>query len=223
VLESASTISIDTIIIEPGNIRGTSECGQVFILHQDGVPDLPFGSIALNRISMFKLRHSLVRSLSPTYDVTEHKVDFNGTQLSFARTIHMATKKLKVDFRCANPITIRSPREVLDPITYLVTGIPTWLDTLSRGLQAMGGQLVKVHRTAGEVSLSAIDANGDAFDYNIGSDEFTEADDNFAFEYDAKMFVNIIKRVKQDSFSITANGMINAVVDNLNVYLKPVA
>ena len=198
---------------------------EIFILQEKDVPDFPFGSIAFNRIAVFKLRHAAVKALSPTYEVVQHTTEFEGKPMLYVRSINMASKRVKVDFRCANPITIKSPKAVLQPILYVIPHISVWLDTLIKGFQAMGEDLVTFSQDGADLSIILRDKNNDEFKINILDDaglSTTGSDNDFSFNFHAKILINTLKRVKIDSLNLTEGGMIQTVVNNLNVYIKPV-
>lgn len=229
VVDTASSVDIESIIIEPDRIRGMTESAEVFMLHTTKIPALEFNAIGINRISVFKSRYGLVKSTNPKYTATTHSIPVaDSTEpFMFARSINMKSKKVDVDYRCANPITIRAPKKVLDVMTYVLDGVDEWIDPMTRGFQAMGEDLVKLILKDGELSFVLSDSNGDKFTFIINEScgdakIVDDASDDFEFAYHVKVLLPILKKSSSKAIFITSNGMIKTTINNFDIYLKPV-
>lgn len=229
VIAAADAVSIDSIIIEPGRVRGMTDSAEVFILHTTKVPDLEFNAVGINNTSVFTSRYNFARSPSTKYTANTHTIPVaDSTEpFMFVRGIKMQNKKVEVDCRCANPITIRAPKKILDTMSYVVDNVSEWIDPLARGYQAMGEDLVKIKLSEGTLSFELADSNGDKFKYVIAEDVVDtkldeEASDEFEFGYHVKVLLPILKKMSGTKLYITSNGMMKTSVLNFDVYLKPV-
>ena len=61
VVRTAQLIGCEDVMIEPGRVRGMDEAQTVVMLQTENVPDMPFGSIGLNRLSVFQSRYDIAR------------------------------------------------------------------------------------------------------------------------------------------------------------------
>ena len=78
VVKTAQLIGCEDIMIEPNRVRGIDEARTVCILQTDNVPDMPFGSIGLNRLSVFQSRYDIARVQDKfTIDVYESIVNLS--------------------------------------------------------------------------------------------------------------------------------------------------
>lgn len=225
VIEVADIVGIESIIIEPDRVRATSDGGEVFILHTENVPAMPFGSIGIGRTSVFKSRYGVVKSLPVTYTATTNTVTLDGAPVEFARSIQMTAPKVSIDYRCANPITIKSPKKIIDPVHYTIKVDSEWVDLLNKAQQAMSSDIVDFILSNDKLVFDVKDVNGDAFRYEIGTGIKAEkgAGDEFTYTYHTKVLIPILRKLSDTEVQITSLGLLKAQVSNFNVYLKPVA
>lgn len=224
VIKVADVVGIESIIIEPERVRATSDTGEVFILHTDNVPDMPFGSIGISRTSIFKSRYDVVKSLATKYTASTNKVTLDGQPVEFARSIEMVAPKVSIDYRCANPITIKSPKKILDPISYTVGINEEWLFFIGKAQAAMGSDVIDFILEDGALRFEVKDVNGDAFSFDLGQAIELEpgAPVNFTHTYHTKVLLPILKTVSTPQIQITSMGLIKSIVSDFTVYLKPV-
>ena len=97
VVKTAQLLGIESVIIEPGKVRGLDDSKRV-VLHQDkNVPQLSFNSIGLNRISTFISRVDISKSTlceNVSYEAIVEDI--------YVRAIQIKGKGIKIDYRCAN-------------------------------------------------------------------------------------------------------------------------
>lgn len=230
VINVADSIGIDSVIIEPSRVRGMSEDSEIFILHTTSVPALECNAVGINRISEFRNRYNMVKGDKSTFDVTTHSITLedSATPYEFARLINMQGNRINVDYRCSNPITIRSPKKLVDNTEYYqITDVSSWIDLLSRGLTAMGENLVTFRLENNILSFHLTDSTNDSLDFVILEDASSimldpESPTEFEFSYHAKALINILKKMTGNSVAITSQGMLKSDVSNLDVYIKPV-
>src|SRR5271163_1919810 len=92
VVKTAKLVGIDSVIIEPNVVRGFDEAG-VVILQTKDVPDMPFGSIGMNRLDIFASRYDLLK----TQDKFSVDVELDDDQ-KCVKSIIMKAKGTKIDY-----------------------------------------------------------------------------------------------------------------------------
>jgi len=224
VVQTAELAKIGSIIIEPGKVRAIDEDRTVVLYHDKGVPDLPFGSIGLNRIDVFMSRFNIARGMSNfEMDVT---VEGEGTEESFARAINMKGKGFKVDYRCANPKTIQAPKSLNDAVKHKIRMTPEAVLLMQQGTSAMKADEITFIGTDKGVSFEIADINSDKLTYSFADTiENTDDDDgepaNFVHKYPIKTVTTLFKANPDGNFYVTSRGMLKIVVNNLDILVVP--
>ena len=218
VVKTAQLIGIDNIIIEPDLVRAIDDAKTVIILQTSGVPDMPFGSIGLNRISVFQSRYDIARVQDKF--TMEAVIDDDN---QFARALTMKGKGVKIDYRCANPTTIVAPKQINDtPKTRVqLTGDAVLL--LQKGQVAMGADTVTIISNEG-VSFEFVDVNNDVFKHTFADDAEALTDDtdtNFAHRYPAKTLLALFKNNPTGTFTVGQSGTLCLEVNGLNITVLP--
>lgn len=226
VVQIAKDIGIENLIIEKTKVRGKSPDGMIFLLQEDGHPDVSFDKMGLNRISSFCQRYAALRELEPKFTIDEVELSVNGTPTKFVRSVHMKARGAAIDFRCANPVTIKQiPSQILDPVFYAMPNTPELATAIQQAKATMGAELIGIAVTSGNLQVQAQDITGDNFSRDISANEITimddAAEDDFIFEYGAPELISLIKKANGDCIYITQHGMLKLSIDGFNVYLKP--
>lgn len=231
VVNTASLVKIDSIIIEPGCVRAIDEEHTVFIMHKEDVPDMEFGSIGLNRTNVFTSRFELGRNMSD-FSV-EAVVDSAGTPTAFARSLTMKAKGIKVDYRCANPTLMKAPRQLADTLAHQVQLDPEVVLMMQKGQTAMSTDEIKFIGTAQDQTSSIAsvffemsDINADKMSYQFantalrldGSDDMPIG---FCHTYALKTLLPLFKINPTGHFILTTQGIMKIVINGLDVYVVP--
>ena len=224
VVTTAKVAGIDNIIIEPGRVRALDDNNTVILLHTANVPDMPFGSIGLNRIDIFMARYALAQ----TADKFEMEAVVDGPDDNkYARSLTMKAKGVKIDFRCANPATIRAPRSLNDAPSCTASMTADAVLYLSKGMSAMETDEVRLFGDSSSISLEMIDINGDKLTFDIGDDVASEdpaaTDISFSHKYPVKLLQTLFKSNHDTPFHISKRGMLRIAVNGLDVYVLPKA
>lgn len=227
VVNAASLVKIDSIIIEPGCVRAIDEDHTVFILHKDDVPTMEFGSIGLNRTNVFTSRFELGRTMSD-FSV-EAVIEGVNTPTAFARALVMKAKGIKVDYRCANPTLIKAPRQLADTISYQVQLDPEVVLMMQKGQSAMSTDEIKFVGTTQDdesvsVSFEMSDINADKMSYQFANTAIRLDDDapvGFSHTYALKTLLPLFKINPTGHFSLTTQGILKIVINGLDVYVMP--
>jgi len=110
VVETGQMVGIDEVIIETGKVRAINDEKSVVLFQEENVPEMQF-NVGLNRINVFLSRLEVART-QENFAVNVLTDDND----EFARSFTMTGKGFKVDYRCANPKTIRAPKAIADEL-----------------------------------------------------------------------------------------------------------
>lgn len=218
VVETAQMVGIDNVIIEPEKVRAINDDKSVVLFQETDVPDMPFNSVGLNRIGVFLSRLDVART-QDNFSIDVKTDDGN----EFARSVTMSAKGFKVDYRCANPKTIAAPKKINDEFIYSIVLTPQAVYMLQKGQSAMGADTVSLISNADGATFEFTDVNSDKFSHT-----FTErvtmndgADESFRYKYPIKILLPLFKHDAEGSFRIGRKGMLNVVVNSLNIFVLP--
>jgi hypothetical protein len=223
VIKTADLVKIDNIIIEPGRVRAMDIDRTVVMLHNKNVPDMPFGSIGINRISVFNARVDIAKAATNfTIDAVVENIP---DKAPFVRSLQMKGKGIKVDYRCANPATIQAPRAVDDPSVCRIQIVPEAIQMIQKGQSAMSTDVVSFICTADGVMLEMSDINNDKLSYHFAdsvenlSEPSSGAMPAFSHRYPIKTLMALFKANSDGFFQVTTKGMVKIVVNNLDLYV----
>lgn len=223
VVATAHLIGIDNIIIEPDRVRAVDEDSTVILLQTTDVPQMPFGSVGLNRINIFSSRYAIAK----TVDNFEMDATVDGPEgATYARALTMKAKGIKIDYRCANPATIRAPKGLNDAVKYKARMLPEAVLHMHKGASAMEADELTMIGTKDSISFEMADINGDKLTYKFGDSVDTvqpddKADPKFTHRYPVKLLQTLFKGHSDSYFYVTSRGMMKLTVNNLDVYVLP--
>ncbi len=222
VVETGQLVGIDNIIIEPGKVRAINDDKSVVLFQEEDVPDMPFTAVGLNRIGIFLSRLEVARTQDNF--AVDVKTDDND---EFARGFTMTGKGFKVDYRCANPRSIEmvAPKKVNDEMIYKITLTPQAVYMLQKGQSAMGSDVVTLISNSDGVTFEFVDINSDKFSHTFTKNVVVseDADESFSYHYPIKILLALFKHDAEGTFQIGRKGMLNIVVNNLNIFVLPQA
>lgn len=219
VVDTARMVGIDDVIIEPDKVRAIDENKTVVLFQDQDVPEMSFNSIGLNRINVFLSRLDVART-QPNFEVNATTDDDS----EFARSLTMKAKGVKVEYRCANPRTIAAPKKVNDTLVCKINLTADAVYLLQKGLAAMGGEVITVVSDEYGVTFKITDINNDEFTHTFTDQvELLSEDANVTFthNYPAKILLSLFKTDPEGYFCIGQKGMLNIVVNNLNIFVLP--
>jgi len=219
VVHTAGIVDIDSIIIDPESVRGLADNHTVVLLEKE-VPELEIGSIGLNRTDVFLQRLDVVKDL----DGFAVEAVMDGSDKGFVRSLTLKAKGTKVDYRCANPTTIRAPRVINDEPSARVDVTAEAVKLLQKGAAAMGSDLVEFHSDGDGVHFSLVDVNNDTFEHQFAekATPLTEGSEGkFTYKYPVKTLLALFKDSSVDHFSVGGKGTMLVKVSGLGVYVLP--
>jgi hypothetical protein len=218
VVKTAKMIGIDNIIIEPNTVRAMDDNKTVIILQTSNVPDMPFGSIGLNRIDVFQSRYEIAK-VQDNFTM-EAIMDDSG---NFARSLLMKGKGIKIDYRSANPSIITAPKQIKDTALHRVQLSGEAVLLLQKGQVAMGADQVTICSNSG-VSFEFVDINNDVFKHTFADDAESldgESDTSFVHRYPAKTLLSLFKHNPTGTFDVGRAGTLQFELNGLNVTVLP--
>lgn len=217
ITQTAQLVGIDSVIIEKDAVRAIDDEKTVLIFHGD-TNDIPFDAIALNRLSLFASRLELAKS-GAGFEVEAITDDAK----EYAKSLVMKNKKSKIDYRCANPSVIKAPRQIQDTMKYQVTLTPEIVNTLAKAATAMGSDCIEISATEDTAKFEMSDMNKDAFSLDITGNIKSIKNGTLSFKqkYPIKVLIALFKKSPDSTFNIGENGLLNIIVNDINVFVLP--
>lgn len=217
VVETAKLVGIDSVIIEPNLVRAIDDNNTVVINQNKDVPEMPFGSIGMNRLDIFTARYDIAK----THDGFTIEADVDDGS-AFARSITMKAKGMKIDYRCANPTAIKAPKQVNDVLKYRIALTPDAVSNLQKAQSAMKAETVTIVSDGG-VSFELTDLNNDVFKYQFADkvEVLTDGTGKFAHRYPVKTLLPLFKQNSTGHFEIGAKGIAAFQLNGLKVFVLP--
>jgi len=219
VVKTSISIGIDNVIIEKDIVRAIDDARTVVMFQDQNVPDMPFGSVGLNRLGIFLQRLEIAKLQDNlTVDVG---VDDDA---AFAKAFTMRGDGIKIDYRTANPSTIHAPRQINDTLLYTIQLNAEAVSLLQKGHTAMGDDRVNIVSDDNGVTFVITDVNGDdmrhTFTQNVTLLDGVE-DNNFTHRYPIKTLLSIFKQNPEGEFSIGSKGILKINVNGLDIFVLP--
>ncbi len=219
VVRCAQLVNIDSIIIEANAVRALSEDKTVFIFQETDVPTLPFTSIGLNRLDVFGSRLDVAKT-SENFSV-DALIDDSET---FVRALVMKGKGLKIDYRCASPKTIVAIKRFNDVLKTKVEITPEAVVLMQKGQAAMRAEVVTLISDKNGVSFELTDINSDVFSHTFTTKATPLTQDQntqFVYRYPVKLLLTLLKNNPSGQFCVGQKGILNVVVNDLNLFALP--
>jgi len=223
VAQLARTVGIDDVSIESNVVRGINDDRTVVLLTTENIPDFSFGGVGLNRIDTFIARYETAKSqdnLTLEAEVTKPTDDNN-----FVRSLILKGNNIKIDYRCANPTTIKAPRQINDALKTQVKLNSESVVILQRGQSAMmNSETVAIGSANDQVTFEIADVNKDTLKYtltnkleSLAGGEKTQ----FTFNYPIKILLALFKQNSEGYFQIGQRGILMFPLKNLSFYVLP--
>lgn len=221
ITRTAQLIGIDNIIIEPGIVRGIRDDKSVVLVQSKDVPEMEFGSMGINRLSTFLSRLEIVK--------TREHVEVDATvdeDKGFARSLIMKGEGVKIDYRCANPATIQAPKQINDVLKHKITLTPEAILLMQKGQSAMESEHMTIQTDKdGVVYFVLVDINSDEMKFKIadGTEKLGDDAKSFSHKYPLKVLLTLFKHDTTASFCIGGKGILQIMINGLNLYVLPQA
>jgi len=221
VVKTSQSVQIEDVIIEDGAVRAIDEDRTVVLYQTNNVPAFPFDSIGLNRIGILLSRLELVKGREGFQIDVETK---NNADIVHVSSLKMKSSDTKVGYLCANPETIKAPKQINDEIIYRIQLNAEAVSLLQRGHAAMGSENVSIISADNCVSFELEDINGDTLVHEFSSNATNlseEGDITFTHKYPVKVILSLFKQNPDGVFEIGAKGILKISVNDLDFYVLP--
>lgn len=226
-LKAAKVLKLDTIAIEEEQVRALNANHTIMVCEKQ-VPELEFSGLGIGRVQTLLGRLAML----------EGEDDFNieATLLpnGIVRQLDISAGGTKVEYRCANPNSIKAPRNMKVPDMWTFTINDKTLNMLSKACSSVSSDCVTIRSNSkGEMLMTITDeATNDKFTQRFDA-EVENVDDEdgqleFEFRYQIETFLLGLKGTESDDkgnsiVSLTQVGGIKTVLNNTTVYIIPLA
>lgn len=222
VVKTGQSVNIENVLIDArtGTVRGIDEDRSVVMFQNNDVPQIPGGSVGLNRNSTFLSRLGVVSGREG------FKVDVVSVTLDdeeFVKALRMKSTDTKIDFRCASPDMVKAPKQINDTLIYRIQLNAEAVSVLQQGYAAMGSETVSI--ISGEnVVFELEDINEDKFTHTFASEVMPIGDNvvsAFSHKYPVKTLLALFKQNPDGVFEIGEKGILCITVNDLDMYVLP--
>jgi len=221
VVKTAQSVNIEDVLIdaENGAVRGIDEDRTVVLFQDADVPEFPVGAIGLKRLSIFLNRLGIVKGREG-FSLDAEIVTRDDVE--YVNAFHMKSADTKVGFRCANPETIKAPKQINDDIIYRVQLNAEAVSVLQKGYGAMGTETVSVIGGDG-VAFELEDMNEDVMRHVFAAEsiQLGEATGSFTHKYPVSTLLALFKQNPDGEFEVGAKGILRISVNGLSIYVLP--
>ena len=234
VIKTACLVDIGNIIIERGKVRAMDEDQTVVLFQDTGVPEMSFGSIGLNRISLFNSRLEVARAqdnfaVEAITTGDDNEIGFDKYDPAtknpvpmWVRSLTMSGKGTKIDYRCASPQTIKAPKNRAGVAQHRIDINPEMINMIIKGSSAMKADEVSFVGDKNGCTLEMADINGDSLEYHFTDVVHIDGpgtSPDFEYKYLIKLVLPLLKRNPTGSISITSRGTLIFTVNSLDIYI----
>lgn len=217
-VSTAKTFGIEDIIIEENMVRGLHPDRVSVLLHTENIPLLPFNAIAINRLSVFSNRIDLANTQENMIVEVTTDNDTNASSLTFK------AGRLKINYRCANPSTVKAPKKLKDIFIRRITISNEAKDMLIKAYNAMKTEYIAFVNDEQGVRFEMFDLNNDVCSFQF-SDNVVMLEDGynetFTIRYPVKMLLALFKNNTETTFEIGKEGVLKMNYNDLNMLILP--
>lgn len=226
-----SLCEIDDVVIEKDMVRGQSSDAKrgVYIMEYDNIPQgFEFTGLGIRGVKTLKSRLAILDgdAVNITY---EPKTKDNGDTI--VKKMVLANKKTKVEFTCADPIHIRSPKKLPDPDMYEFTLTDDTVKVMTRIRNAIANveNISFNSEKDGSIKFIVTDDNGDVFDHTV-ADTYTKIDpdnarNHFYYSYKIKYVASLFKTAMdldgKAVIVLSSRGVIKITVRGITIRIVP--
>ena len=225
IVDTAITLKIENIILEPGKVRARSDDGTTVIFHTEDILDPPFGSICLNRLPEFLSRFAIIQA-TPGFKITATTFGEDNTipcnpkvktpkPPMWIKSLHMEGLNTSIDYRCTNPNMITDvPRAMKHTPKYTINMTESTYNLIQKGKLAMKAEYVKFIGNNKGTFVVLVDINGDQLKHKLSNDV-----DDFSFQFPIEKILTIFKQQPTVTCYITDLGFFKCNINDLDVYI----
>lgn len=223
-VEIASTLGIETLVMDEISLRGENkELGVCIIMPTKDI-ELEFNSIGISRVPLLKSRMQLLDKSDITFDTFKRDSDD-----IIVASLKFAQGRTALSFKCGDPKLIQAPKVINDPLFYEMNLIDGDVETIIKGIGTMSSEGINFSTTDEKIFIKISDTEGDMFVHELEGDA-TLLDDSAPSlnkTYKAKtlrtIFTNYIRKDDNNILpvSVTRRGIMRISVLNMHIYVFP--
>jgi hypothetical protein len=224
-IQTATTVGIERMLIGDGLIRGFDERKTVGIVTDKNIPDLDGKLIALNRLKILQSRISLGNAQGALQ--VDATIAPNGKDISI---LEIQAGKFKSQFRCASLEAVKGiPKGMSDPLAWEVK-IPTKLIPLiaqTEGSMATEG-ITFASKDGKKVTIELVDSNKDVASFELDDDANfvgTGSETSFCNIYSSKPLLSLLREAGKvgDVVTLTfgAGGLLRVTANGFEFFVLP--
>jgi len=222
-IKTANLMGIENVIIEQDKVRGIDEKQTTIMLHEHGL-SIPFTAMGLTRLSLLNSRLSLSDKQVTVNAVEDEKVPGVISRLD------IKAEKYKVDFRAANPSTIKAPKglkassELLATITFSDDDLSLFLKASSSMPQRTetGSVCLVVDPDLRQVTLVLSDTNSDDFEMTLDGNVEYLTSTKLVVNYPLKQFIVMMKNNDDNTINICEKNLLKTKINDISIIMLPV-
>jgi hypothetical protein len=226
-VKTARVLKLDSIAVEEEQIRALNANHTIMVCEKD-VPELEFTGLGIGRVQVLQSRLAMLEGEDDF--VIEATLLPNGV----VRQLDISAGGTKVEYRCANPSSIKAPRNMKVPDMWSFTINEKTLNMLSKACSSVSSESVTIRSNSkGEMLMTITDeSTNDKFTQRFDADVQNVDDEDgtleFEFRYQIETFLMGLKGTGSDKdgnivVNLTQVGGIKTVLNNTTVYIIPLA
>lgn len=209
----AKIFGLESFIVNPHIIRGFKSDG-TFAINTPCDLDIGCAGIGINRIDVLHGRLALVDenvTLDCVFDTPE----------SYARLLHIKSKKLNVEYRFAREEGIKCHKQFNVTDFYRVELTDELKKVLAKSKNAMKSEVVTIICDNGEVSFKIADENNDKMIYQGDTIGYLTNEENasFVYNYDIKLLLLAMANTSKNYFNVATRGILHFIIDDIDAFV----
>lgn len=227
VVKTAKVLKLDSIAVEEEQIRALNANHTIMVCEKE-MPELEFTGLGIGRVHVLQQRLAMLEGEDNF--VIEATLLPNGV----VRQLDISAGGTKVEYRCANPQSIKAPRNMKVPDMWTFTINDKTLNMLSKACSSVASEIVTLRSNSkGEMLMTITDeSTNDKFTQRFDAEVQNVDDDDgqleFEFRYQIDTFLQGLKGTGSDDdgntvVKLTQVGGIKTVLNNTTVYIIPLA
>lgn len=221
-IKTANLLGIESVIIEPDKIRGLDEKKTAVILHNHSLP-VKFQAMAISRLSLLQSRLTL------TDDTVSVNVTEDERNPGIISRLDIKAKKYKVDFRTANPTTVKAPKALKSEVALcsftLTDNDVKLINNASNSMPQRtetGTISLMIDPKTSTIKAVLTDTTGDDFEMELDSKLVNNTlEKPLLINYPLKQFITVIKNNNKQFDLLENNNMIRTYINDITIILLP--
>lgn len=223
-------VKIESVFITKEVITAKQDETAVYLVEPGNYDFLEFDTLYIARISSLAPRLKLFESTKSEFDIGAVIKDANNGE-KWVQQLILDNGKTVAKFNCGNPARLnrdKMPRVINESLYYRFEMTKDSLDTLSRGLSAMGASTMKIFTKNEEVFCDVKDIEGDTLCHKVATEFVSlhdDSEDDFEYEYSFKTMIPLFREAMKESPSfdieITRRGIMKLEISGLSLYVIP--